>query len=221
MRTILSLALVLILCPVALTVFSADASDDVVEERKVKLKLVADDGDPVKLDLSDLEIGDTTQFTTDSGKLVTATRDDEGYLIDIDGKEIRVASPENFDHDHDGGGAHRVMVKVIENTDGEDGEHQVRVEKRVVVSADGDVLVGEDGHKVKVIRLGHGDGHGEGDGEHGIKVLTDFDCEDSHEECIEQLLSEHGINIQIDEGADGEKNVEVIVIKKMEETEED
>ena len=216
MKAILSLALAIVLSPLAISLFTHDAlASDQVEERKVKLVLKADDGEAVKLDLSDLEVGQTTQFTTDTGKLVVATREEDGYLITIDGKEIRVATPEHMDPD---GGKHHVLVKVIKDGDGEDGEHEVRVEKRIVVSADGEAIVsGEDGHAVKVIRIGEGDGH-------GVKVLSDIDCEDGQEEeCIERLLSEHGIHLDVDVEDDiqvDEDGVKVIVIKKHEDTEE-
>jgi hypothetical protein len=223
MKTILSLALAVVLSPIALTLFTQGAqASDTVEERHVKLIVNADDGEAVKLDLSDLALGETTQHTTDSGKLVTITRDDEGYLIDIEGKEIRVAALEHFDHegDHDGEGPHKIMVKVHADGDGDEGEREIRIEKHVMVTADGETIVshggeGDEGHEVRVIRLGDGDGH-------GVKVLADLDCEDGEEACIERLLSEHGIHVEIDQEGDGDgENIKVIVIEKKETTDDE
>ncbi len=221
MRTILSLALAVVLSPIALTLFAQGAqASDMVEERKVKLVVKADDGEAVKLDLSDLALGESTQVTTDSGKLVNITRDDEGYLIDVEGKEIRVAAPEHFDHEGDHDGKHRVRVKVITDGDGDETDGEVRIEKRIMVTADGETVVshGGDGHEgqdIRVIRLGDGDGH-------GVNVLADIDCEDGEEACIERLLSEHGIHVEVDEEGDGDgEHVKVIVIEKKEKTDDE
>lgn len=112
-----------LLAPLAL------AAEEIHEQHQTKLKVMADD-ELVTVDLSDLQLGQSKQITTDSGKLITATRDDQGYELDIEGKKIRIG-----DHGHGG-----VQVR----SDGDDRvvihERQVHREIREIRLDDGDVI---------------------------------------------------------------------------------
>jgi len=99
-----------------------------------KLRLVVGSGaerDTVEIsELGEIAVGDSRSATTENGRPVTVTRQKNGYLIDVDGKEVRVADdPVWLDEDEDstfrmqrieisgeGGGEHRF---VISNAPGE------------------------------------------------------------------------------------------------------
>ena len=97
-------AIALALLPAAVLLFMHPATAGDETQRKVQIKVITDEGgDPVELDLSDLQVGETRWVTTDSGKDVGITREANGYRLDIDGEETFVMSP--------GEGMHnRVMV---------------------------------------------------------------------------------------------------------------
>jgi hypothetical protein len=86
-------------------VLAGDHHDDKVHKKHIKI-LVTPDGegaDEVSIDASDLEVGETRYFTSDSGKEVAITREENGFQIDIDGEQTFVMTP--------GEGMHkRVMV---------------------------------------------------------------------------------------------------------------
>ncbi|MEM7585634.1 MAG: hypothetical protein AAF560_19755 [Acidobacteriota bacterium] len=64
--------------------FAADGSH---VERQVKIK-VDDGAEMISLDASDLEVGETYESYTDSGKRVLLTRTEEGFDLEVDGKQI-------------------------------------------------------------------------------------------------------------------------------------
>jgi hypothetical protein len=120
-------AVALVLLPAAaLLVMTPAVAEDHVD-RKVEIKILADaDGEGVELDLSDLEVGETRWITTDSGKDVGVTREDDGYRLDIDGEETFIMSPGVGMHnrvmvhattDHDGGGSYDSTSNVWVNSD--------------------------------------------------------------------------------------------------------
>ncbi len=158
---------------------AASFAHEVHEKHKIVLKLDAGDG-LLELDLSGLEVGESKQLLTDDGKEVVVTRQEDGYKIDVDGKELHVAS---FAHDYtfddakakvfisEGGdvvklkgAGHHVWIsddcedcevhKIVIGEGGE-GEH-------VWISAD-EESVG-DVRKIMIRRLG------EGEGEHEMEV---------------------------------------------------
>jgi hypothetical protein len=129
-------------------------------KHKIKLKI---DGmeEALKLDLDDMEVGETQQLFTESGKEVVVTRQEEGYKLEVDGKEILIASPGGHGK-MDG----KKMVFISEDGEtthlGGDGAH-------TWVSADGE------GEKIHKIVIG---GEGEGEGHHKIRVEKIGDGED-------------------------------------------
>lgn len=124
-------AVALLLLPAAALLFMvpAMAGDEVV--RKVQIKVIADaGGEAVELDLSDLQVGETRWITSDSGKEIGITREENGYRLDIDGEETFIMSP--------GDGMHkRIMVHAT--TDGE-GDDLHSVMSNVWVTDDAQVL---------------------------------------------------------------------------------
>jgi len=124
-------AIALALLPAAALLFMTPAVAEDSGERKVEIKILADaDGEAVELDLSDLEVGETRWISTDSGKDVGITREENGYRLDIDGEETFIMSP--------GDGMHnRVMVHATADGEGE-GLHSAM--SNVWVSGDQQVI---------------------------------------------------------------------------------
>lgn len=107
-------AVALALLPAAALLFLTPAIAEEVHERKVEIKILADaDGEALDLDLSDLEVGETRWISTDSGKDVGITREENGYRLDIDGEETFIMSPGDDMHN-------RVMVHATAHGEGED-----------------------------------------------------------------------------------------------------
>ena len=104
-------------------------------ERRMEIKISAD-GELVELDANDMEVGDTRQTFTDSGKEVLVTRTDEGFQLEIDGKEINVDVP----HDE-----HHTMLNMTSGND----------RKVIIRKFDGD----GDKHGYHFIHGGEGDHH--------------------------------------------------------------
>jgi len=71
------------------------SGEEPVEKKQtvVKLKVASDAGaDAIVLDdLHELEVGESRSFTTDTGKLVVATRTEKGFELDVDGKTIEIS----------------------------------------------------------------------------------------------------------------------------------
>ncbi len=103
------------------------------DETKVMLKI--DGGDTEVLTIDDLAVGETREFTTESGKSVLVARDDSGLVVDVDGKLIEIDTP---DFDSVNPGQHRVMVMEDVDESIEDGQHIII--KRKQVHADGDAV---------------------------------------------------------------------------------
>lgn len=105
-------AVALLLLPAAALLFMVPAMADDVVERKVQIKVIADaGGEAVELDLSDLEVGETRWITSDSGKEVGITREENGYRLDIDGEETFIMSPGDDMHN-------RIMVHATSEGEG-------------------------------------------------------------------------------------------------------
>lgn len=104
--------------------FAATASFAHEEKHVIKLKVAGDD-DVIVVD--DLEVGETRQVFTDSGKEVVVTREENGYELSVDGREIDVVSP----------GDHHGTAEVT--IDGESGEKKVDLRvKKVIKVHDGE-----------------------------------------------------------------------------------
>ncbi len=109
LRRIIALAVL----PAAALMLAAPAWAEESVERHVKIKVLTDDsGEMTELELSDLAVGETRWITSDSGKDIGITREDDGYRLDIDGEETFIATPGDGMHD-------RVMVKTMVMEDGE------------------------------------------------------------------------------------------------------
>ena len=134
-----------------------------------KMKVVLG-GDADTFELGELEVGETRQFFTESGKEVVITRSEDGYEVNVDGKEINILSPGHhsasfvkIDRDSgDGEATFDVMVKGFTGSHGDDNVFIVKGE------GDGEgehsyVWHGEDGeeHQIEanVMFFGTGEGH--------------------------------------------------------------
>lgn len=125
------------------------------EKHAMKVKIVGD-GDAIEV--GDLEVGETRQFFTDSGKEVVVTREEHGYELSVDGREIDVVSP----------GDHHGAAVVTIDREGDDGKIDVRIKKKIVRVHDdenvfffsGDEGGEHEGHEVIVWTGDGGDGEG-------------------------------------------------------------
>lgn len=137
---------VTLIAALAVAATFAFAHDGEAKER-FKLKIAPDDEAIV---IDDLEVGQTRQFFTESGKEVVVTREEDGFKLTVDGKEINVDMP------------HAPHGVAVVNVDGEDGEAMKVFVKTIVAHGDG-----EEGEHVMVW---HGDG-GEHES-HDVMVWT-------------------------------------------------
>lgn len=100
-----------------ISVFSF-ASEDVEVERHIKIK-IDQDGELIDLEADDMEVGETRQSFTDSGKEVLLTRTESGFDLTVDGKEIDIDIP-HVDHHSvfmHGGGDAKVFIKKLSDED--------------------------------------------------------------------------------------------------------
>jgi len=141
----------------ASTAFAAAALAEEERVERVKVNLVLDDegaSDRIAIDdLAEMEIGETRTYTSDSGKTVLVTRDEEGWELDIDGKKIRVG-------DHSAGDGDVFVHRMKKFELGEDGQ----VKSMVFLSGD-DAEKGD----VHIVReIGPGGAHAFAFGPHGV-----------------------------------------------------
>jgi hypothetical protein len=66
------------------------SSNGSTAELEHEIQVGLGDAQAVALDVSDLELGESISETTDSGRVVSVTRAESGYRIDVDGREIEV-----------------------------------------------------------------------------------------------------------------------------------
>jgi len=149
----------------ALAAMSMAADEPATEKHTmIKLKVDATSPDTILLeDLHDLAVGESRSFTTDSGKVVIATRTEQGFELDVDGKTIDIA-----DFTGDGN------AMVWHSQEGAEGDHLV-FKKRIEIAeegGEGKTMVwhsasGEGPHKLHVIKK-----HGDGDGPEAFAFTT-------------------------------------------------
>jgi len=123
----------------------AEEDEGLHVERQVKIKMVKD-GDLLELDLSDMEVGDTQQFFTESGKEVLVTRTEDAYKIAIDGEEEAIVLPVRegdnaFAFATGDEGEHVVIRKRIVKGDCDDGDSDCAASSMVFVAKDGKVVM--------------------------------------------------------------------------------
>ncbi len=124
LRVILSL-----LAAVLLTATFAVAGED--DEPKIhtkhRVKLVTEvDSEPLVIEAEDLEVGETRQFFTDSGKEVVLTRTEEGLEVEVDGKKIDIGMHGGDHHSmfsFGGGEKKSVFIRKEKHGEHEEGEH--------------------------------------------------------------------------------------------------
>ena len=137
MKTIHAI-LALLFATLFVSVFSF--ADEAKHEVKIKIQ---QDGDLIDLEAQDMEVGETRQSFSDSGKEILLTRTEEGYDLTVDGKQVDIGMAH--------GDRHSVFVH---SGDSEDAKVMVR---KIMVEGKGD---GE-AHGFHFI---HGE---EGDEDHG------------------------------------------------------
>lgn len=192
------------------------ADEDVVIKKEIKI-ITDGDAEAIDLDIADLEVGETRQMFTESGKEVVITRTEEGYEIDVDGEEIEIGGHGHLmmvhGHGHDDHDAN-IIVKHFEAGDEKgfhfvtgDGEMvEIDLEQRVEWVHEG----GADGTQVRVMSLG---GHAEGLAKKLEKsgVLDDLD-DAKRQEILDALktmgphvehIGENMMVIEIDDEEDG------------------
>lgn len=158
-RLLIALAALLLTLPLA-------ADGGTVVQERIKLKIAESSGDePLVLELDDMEVGEARQFYTESGKLVTATRNEDDITIDVEGRDEPIVVPMGNSghgiHLSHGNGQNVVIKKRIHL-----GDHQSGAGNSVV-------WIDEDGETHTV----EGDGHSfvwiDGEGEHHISEGED------------------------------------------------
>ncbi len=137
MKTIHAI-LALIFATLLVSAFSFAAEPEHEIKHHIKLK-IADGDDVVAVDAADLEVGETRQSYTESGKEVLLTRLEKGYQLVVDGKEIDLGLSHGEGH-----GAHK---EVYHFSGDEDAKVMIRT------------MGGEEGHNYAFI-------HGSGEGDH-------------------------------------------------------
>ena len=96
MKTIHAI-LALVFATLLVSAFSFAAEPEHEVKHRIKLKIVADD-DLIEVDAADMEVGETRQSFTESGKEVVLTRLEEGYKLEVDGEEIDVGMTHGEGH---------------------------------------------------------------------------------------------------------------------------
>ena len=121
---------------------SATAENEATAERRVKVVVADHEGETEVLELrgESLEVGESREWVTDSGKVVVITRTEEGFSVTVDGEEI------------DLGGL---------PLGGEDGE-PVKVIRKIVKTGHGETvdIEGLDELDLESLVLGEGGAHG-------------------------------------------------------------
>lgn len=151
--------------------------------QKTELRLILDHGKGhdqlVVDDLGDLAVGQSRDYTTEEGKTVTVTRVEDGWNLDVGGRNVHVTDvgPEaDLAEGSAGGHARRIEIDTREGKPGT----KVEVEKERVKGGDEHVFVMRSGDggpgKVRVIRrIGPGDAdayaYSAGDGEVPMPLL--------------------------------------------------
>lgn len=121
----------------ALLAAGALVADDAGDGRtKLRLKLDRDGANDqlVVEDLGAMAVGESRTFTTEAGKPVTVTRDEQGWDLDVDGRKLRVG-------DHGGSGDEMIWKTRHVAVEGEAGEAKSVVVLTEETDAEGPVRI--------------------------------------------------------------------------------
>lgn len=120
MKTIHAI-LALLVATLLVSAFSFAAEPEPEVKHKVKIK-IADGEDLVDVEADDLGVGESRQSFTESGKEVLLTRTEDGYRLEVDGKEIDLGLSHGEGH-HEvyrmhGGDDAKVVIRTMEGEEG-------------------------------------------------------------------------------------------------------
>ena len=126
-------------------------------EREFKV-LVDGDAEAIEVDIDDMEVGETRQHFTDSGKEVLITKTEDGHTLEIDGKTIEIGGEGHAFHAHSFG--HENAKVIVKRFDSEEGFHFIHAngdEVTVDVDEDFQWVQGDEAKAFHVLHLGdHG-----------------------------------------------------------------
>lgn len=210
----------------------------------LKLKLQSDGAaDAVEIvDLDELAVGERRDYTTDAGKPLAVTRDEDGYAIEIDGKTIRVADDPHALAFEPGLKMRRIEIdgdgeaKRFVISDDERVEPGIKM-RRIEIDGDGEaksfvIADGPEADRV-VVRRGPGGAHafafGDGDavvrfGPHGLLERIErsekfLALDDATQELVRELVREAAGPAHWVEGDDAGDRVEVWLERHVEDDE--
>ncbi len=116
--------LVVLAASLLMPVFSFAAE----EPRHMEIKIAADD-EVVSFNADDMEVGETRQSFTESGKEVVVTRTEDGFQLEVDGKEIDVDVPHGQGNhamfNMTGDEAKKVIIHKFQGEGAEHGYHYI------------------------------------------------------------------------------------------------
>ena len=147
MKTIHAI-LALIFATLLVSAFSFAGEEPTI---KRQIKINVDDGvEAVAIEADDLEVGESEQIFTESGKEVLLTRTEEGYQLEVDGKEIDLGLSHGEGHHaifhmRGEGDGSRVVIRTMGGEEGHEYDY---------VHGDADhhwVQKGEDGEDVEIM----------------------------------------------------------------------
>jgi hypothetical protein len=215
----------------------------------LKLKLHTDGAaDAVEIvDLDELEVGERRDYTTDSGKPLAVTRDDDGYAIEIEGKTIRVADDPHALAAHPGMKMRRIVLdgdgdadSLVISDDVRGAEPGTKMKmRRIEIDGDGDaksfvIADGPEAHRV-VVRRGPGGAQafafGDGEpllrfGPHGLLERIEksdrfLALDDATQELVRELVREAAGPMHWVEGGEAGDRVEVWLERRGESDEDE
>lgn len=219
----------LILAAVLVAPLVATAAD---EEAEITIWVSSAEAGKAEIDASDMAIGEVRYLTTDEGRPVSVTRDDEeSFTVDLDGRELKVQTGGHDALHLHGAGDHQVRrfaFKTEIECEGDDCEDEAIVlhggdgenVRRIVVRA-GEECEGDDCAEHEFVW--HGD-----DGEvhemhgSGASVFIKKICDDDEADCEPMVWTSadgeehglHGVNVFVEkeecEGDDCESSGPVI-----------
>ena len=162
---------------------------DLHREHKMMVKLDTGDAEVIEADITDLEIGESRSFVTDSGRSVDMIRTADGMEVYIDGELLDM----DFHGDH---GNNVVLHDEFEIECHSDGEEEDCTHDAIFISDTGD-LHEIDGDHIKVIRK-------------SIEVVCDEDSED----CDTNVWVAEGDDVDVLHEAHGEGHKVIRIHKK-------